>query len=208
MTSTDVPGATRVGRLPWPFHPWAAPLWLLSLLSLWWAELHGQLAAGWPASAPAASLGLAAAWMTAARVGGQLVEAAFYTAWWRRRGRVVGFARLSLWIVSLSVLDLWASRLSEIARAHPGGIARALAPIAGIALLKPEIPGASAGLWAGFGTLGLLCLARIVLTAHVQRLGIGGGLGPPLRLTLAVWTLTRVANWWLVDLLRGRSPVG
>jgi hypothetical protein len=155
-----------------------------------------------------ASLVLAASSVTAARFGAQAVEAAFYGWWWRCRGTALGFWRFYLWIVSLSALDLWAAKLSATALEHPGGIAHVIAPVAGLALLKPDFPGVSPGLWVGFGSLGLLCLARILATAHVQRLGIGGGLGPPLRLTLAIWTLTRVAHWWLVDLLRGRSPIG
>jgi hypothetical protein len=137
---------------------------------------------------------------------GNAVEALFYVAWWRGRGIRLGFARLFEWLVSISVLDLVASGLTRIAEAHPGWVAGVLEVFVGFGAIRTE-EGVGSGLRAAFGTLGLLCLARLVATAAIQRRGTGRGLAAPLQLTCAVWLLGRLVNWWMTDLLRGMSPL-
>src|SRR5439155_930409 len=77
----------------------------------------------------------------------------------------------------------------------------------GIGAVRGDAAGPGSGFRASFGGVGLLCVARLVATAAIQRRGTGRGLAAPLRLTLATWLLGRLANWWLVDLARGMSPL-
>jgi hypothetical protein len=78
--------------------------------------------------------------------------------------------------------------------------------VIGIGLLRQRFPGLGAGVWAGFGTAGLLTGLRIYLTARQQARALETPIAGPLALTLTAWLVTRVAVWWGLDLLRGMSP--
>jgi len=97
--------------------------------------------------------------------------------------------------------------VDALASSDEAAFRKALAPIAGISLLKDRLPDPGAGFWAGPGSLGLLTLARIGTTAWYQHRGAGVAVGRTLRLTFAAWALTRIATWWLIDLARGMSPM-
>ena len=122
------------------------------------------------------------------------------------QGRRVRIAWLFAWIATFSVLDFLGLGLSRLASHH--ALASAwLAPVAGMGLTRSRFPDLGAGVWAGFGTAGLLTGLRIYLTARQQARVLGSTIAGPLALTLFAWLVTRVAVWWSVDLLRGMSPV-
>jgi len=211
VSAAEVAGAgvVPVGRgreIPRAFERWYAPVWIAFVTCEWWLEFRRSLAGALEVSAPLVSADAAAAAAALGRLGGNAIEALFYLWWWRGRGARLGFARLFEWLVTISVLDLVGAGLSRLAESHPGWIAHALAVFAGIGVLRGEDWGVGAGFSAGFGSVGLLSIARIVATAAIQRQGVGGGLGAPLTLTLAAWLPIRLATWWLTDLARGLSP--
>ncbi len=199
--------AARGREIPRAFHPVCSPLWIAFVAYQWWLEIGQQLAASLPDGVPQTHAHVAAALGAFGHLAGNAVEALFYLGWWRARGLRLSFARLFEWLVSISVLDLLASGLTRIAEAHPGWVAHALEVFVGFGVLNSEQPGLGPGLRAAFGSVGLLCVARLAATAAIQRRGTEGGILAPLRLTLAVWLLGRLVNWWMVDLARGMSPL-
>jgi len=66
-------------------------------------------------------------------------------------------------------------------------------------------PGAEHGLAAAFAAVGLLALARVVLSAWLQARAARASFTTALRLVLALWIVSRLAVWWMIDLLQGRS---
>ena len=102
---------------------------------------------------------------------------------------------------------LLGSGLTRVAEAHPGWVAGVLEVFVGFGALHREEPGSGSGLAVAFRSVGLLCIARLIATAAIQRQGTGGRLAAPLMLTSAVWLICRVVNWWLFDLARGMSPL-
>jgi hypothetical protein len=193
--------------MPRAFHPLWSPVWIAFVGYQWWVELGQQLAGSLPADSPAFHAQVAAVLGAAGHLTGNGVEALFYAGWWRARGIRLSFARLFEWLVSISVLDLLASGLTRVAESHPGWVAHALEVFVGLGALRGEESGPGSGFRAAFGAVGLLCIGRLVATAAIQRRVTERGLAAPLRLTLAVWLLGRLANWWLVDLARGMSPL-
>ncbi len=212
MSAAEVAGggAVPVGRgreIPRAFARWYAPVWIVFVTCEWWLEFRRPLADALQGAPRLVAANLAAAAAASGRLSGNAIEALFYVWWWRGRGARLGFARLFEWLVTISVLDLLGAGLSRLAESHPGWIAHALALFAGIDALRGEDSGVGSGFSAGFGSVGLLAIARIVATAAIQRQGVGGGLGAPLALTLAAWLPFRLATWWLTDLARGLSPL-
>jgi len=210
VSPTGVLGAAafapaRGQGMPRAFHPAWSPLWIAFVGYQWWVEIGQQLAGALPAEAAPVRPQVAAAIGAAGHIAGNAVEALFYVGWWRARGVRLGFARLFEWLVSISLLDLLASGLTRVAEAHPGWMASALEVFVGLGALRTGETGS--GFRAAFGTVGLLCVARLVATAAIQARGAERALAAPLRLTIAVWLLARLANWWLYDLARGMSPL-
>ena len=199
--------AGRGREIPRAFHPAWSPVWIAFVGYQWWVEIVQQLAGSLPADAPQIHAQVAGALGAVGHVAGSAVEALFYLGWWRARGIRLGFARLFEWLVSISVLDLLASGLTRVAESHPGWVAHALEVFVGLGVVRGDESGFGSGFRAAFGPVGLLCVARLMATAAIQRRGTERGLAAPLRLTLAVWLLGRLANWWLVDLARGMSPL-
>jgi hypothetical protein len=176
-------------------------VWVLVMSIAWWNAGRDVLAGG-AAHAPAATTPAAVAVAFAlAKLTGHLIEAAVYRAWWRLRAVRVSYLDLLAAVVSLSLFDL----LGLAVRARAAGAAW-LPWIVG-----PRAAGVAgageAGLAVAFSALGLLTLLRLAGTALVQRRLSGRGLGESIALTLGLWLATRLAVWWTVDLLRGRSPV-
>jgi hypothetical protein len=174
-------------------------VWVLVMSIAWWNAGRDVLA-GAAAHAPATAAPPAMAVAFAlAKLGGHLIEAAAYRAWWTLRAVRVRYLDLLAAVVSLSLLDL----LGLALRSRASGAAWlpwVVGPRAG------GIAGAG-GLGVAFGALGLLTLLRLAGTAYVQRRLSGRGLTESFALTLGLWLATRLAVWWAVDLLRGRSPV-
>jgi hypothetical protein len=144
--------------------------------------------------------------MLAARLVASALEAAFYALWWRTRGARLPYARFLVALVALSLVDRLSLGLAALAGRTPA-LAAWLAPVAGLHLVKERWPGLEPGLLAAFGSLGLLTLARLVMTAWLQSAGLGCRLRGPLLVTALAWSATRVALWWATDLFRGMSPL-
>ena len=178
-------------------------LFLVALV-FWWEAGYRQGASF--GSGLRMNLAVAATLMVLMRLAASAVEALAYRLWWRTRGARLPYARFLVALIAISLVDRFGQSLFTVAGRDPS-IAPWLAPIAGVQLLKPGLPYVEPGLWAAFGGLGLLTLARILLTAWFQSLGTGRRLRGPLALTTLAWLVTRVAVWWTVDLARGMSPL-
>jgi hypothetical protein len=179
-------------------------LWVLLVALAWWDSFHRAFA-GMDGPVDDRALMLSAAAATAAKLGGHAIEAVAYVAWWRMRGAALSWARLFVWVVTYSMLDLFALAML---REGPGPFSSPalIALLAGPAALRERLPGVSLGLWTAFGATGLLALLRLLATADRQRRAIRRGWQEPLALTLGLWLATRLFQWWSVDLLRGRAP--
>ena len=178
-------------------------LFLVALAS-WWevgCRQGRDLGAG-----PHLNLAVAATIMVLARLGASAVEALAYALWWRTRGARLPYPRFLVALVALSLVDRFALSLVALAGRAPA-LGPWLAPVAGLQLLKDRLPGVEPVLWVAFGSLGLLTLARIALTAWLQSAGTGRRLRGPLLVTTLAWLATRVALWWTMDLSRGMSPL-
>lgn len=178
-------------------------LFLVALASWWQLGLRqgGELGAGQPLN-----LTIAATIMVLARLAASAVEALAYTLWWRTRGARLPYVRFLVALVALSLVDRFAQSLIALGGRAPA-LAPWLAPVAGLQLLKDRLPGVEPALWVAFGSLGLLTLARIAITAWLQSVATGRRLRWPLLVTAGAWLATRVALWWTMDLFRGASPV-
>lgn len=178
-------------------------LFLVALAS-WWevgCQQGRDLGAG-----PHLNLAVAATLMVLARLAASAVEALAYVLWWRTRGARLPYLRFLVALVGLSLVDRLALSLVALAGRAPA-LGPWLAPVAGLQLLKDRLPGVEPVLWVAFGSLGLLTLARIALTAWLQSAGTGRRLRGPLFVTTLAWLATRVALWWTMDLSRGLSPL-
>ena len=199
--------AARDRQMPRAFRALWSPLWIAFVAYQWWVEIEQWLLAAVADDVPTVHAQVAATLGAAGHIAGSAIEALFYFGWWRARGIRLSLVRLFEWLVSISVLDLMASGLTRVAEAHPGWLASTLEIFVGLGAVRGDAAGPGSGFRASFGGVGLLCVARLVATAAIQRRGTERGLAAPLRLTLAVWLLGRLANWWLVDLARGMSPL-
>jgi len=176
---------------------------LVAVVAWWELGLRqgGALGAG-----PHLPAVLAATLMVLARLAANSLEALAYLLWWRTRGARLPYLRFLVALVALSLVDRFALDLAALASRTPA-LAPLLAPIAGIQLIRGRLPGAEPGLWAAFGSLGLLTLARIAITAWLQAAGTGRRLRGALLLTAGAWLAGRVVLWWTLDLVRGASPL-
>jgi hypothetical protein len=181
----------------------AALLFVLALAS--WAELGWRQGSGFAAGRHV-NLAVAAALMVAAHLAASAIEASAYALWWRGRGARLPWAPFFTGLVALSLVDRAAASLAALAQRMPA-LAPWLAPLVGPQLLRDRLPGVEPGLWAAFGGLGLLTLARIGATAWLQAAGTGRRLCAALAVTTLAWLATRIAVWWAVDLVRGMSPL-
>jgi len=188
--------------LSWPFQPAFLPIWWAWLLVSWWGETAHQLAALPPGmidgQAPAVPLVLGG------RAFGWFTEAALYALWWRSRGTPLPYWRFATWVASLSIIDLFAFVIRRAA-ADTSAIGRgAVVLLAGPGSLDPTIESGSA---AAFGTVGLLVLLRVAMTAWATAQGTGRPYTRALLVTGGAWLATRLVMLWSYDLLRGVSPV-
>ena len=195
--------AARAAPDPRRMHRMNVFLSLVALASWWELGLRqgGELGAG-----QSLNLAVAATVMALARLAASAVEALAYTLWWRARGARLPYTRFLVALVALSLVDRFAQGLVALA-GHAPALAPWLAPVAGLLLLRDRLPGVAPVLWVAFGSLGLLTLARIAITAWLQSIGTGRRLRGPLLVTTMAWFATRVALWWTMDLARGASPL-
>ncbi len=177
-------------------------VFLVIALVSWWEAAYRQGAGlgGERHLAPA----LVASVMIVARVLASAVEALTYVLWWRWRGERLPYARFLVALLALSIVDRLALSLAAWATRAPS-LAPWIAPVVGPHVLGKDWLHGQAGLRAAFGSLGVLTAARVGLTAWVQAAALRRRLGGVLLLTCGAWLLTRIALWWTVDLLRGRS---
>ena len=204
MSTPQPDSLRRTGELPWPFAPVGLPLFYLWLAWSWWFETRAQIqsaAEALPAldAATMATLGLGA------RALATLSEAGVYALWWKGRGQRLPYWRFVSWVAALSSADLVASSLRRAAVDAPPAIRTLAALMAGPGAL--DISSSAAGAMVGFGSLGMLTIARVSLTSWAQARGIGRPIAGPLLLTTSAWLVTRLIGWWSFDLMRGRSPV-
>ena len=195
----------RTGALPWPFARGGLPLLYLWLAWSWWFEIRFQVEA-LAVSAPTQDADAFAALGVAARMLATLSEAGIYTLWWRSRGLRLPYWRFQCWVAALSATDLVGYSLRRAAEDAPDAGRWMIAALAGPGALGSSSSGVPGGM-AGFGSLGILTLIRVVMTAWAQARGIGRPLAGPLFLTASAWLVTRLIGWWSVDLMKGLSPV-
>ena len=205
MNTHDAAAADPAQRLPWPILPAFLPLLYLWLTWSWWAETRVQIEAIADAAAPT-NAGAMAAVAVAGRALAVLSEAACYALWWKSRHLRLPYWRFVCWVAALSTADLFGFTLRRAAEDAPELLRMIAAALAGPATLEAGAIAGSGGAVA-FGSLGVLALLRIGMTAWAQARGIGLALAGPLLLTLSAWLLTRLLGWWSFDLLKGLSPV-
>jgi len=183
-----------------PFARWFAPLAYAYIGYGWWQSSIASLSGAAAAQSPV-PLWAAGVFAVGARVAGWLLEAGYYVAWWRWRGRVLSFGRFFQWTVALSTVDL----LAEAARRSEPTAAWMRAARAWLAGPRPEA-GLNVSSWAiAFGGAGLLTLLRLTLVADVQRRALGSRWMAPALLVAATWVASRVVLAWSRDLLTGSS---
>jgi hypothetical protein len=192
--------STTAERLSWMVIPWLQPFWYAYVLVSWWQAGVSATRAGTALAASAAAL------VPAGKLAGFLSEAAFYVLWWRGRGRRLPFWRFFCVVASVSLADVFAIALAERAHAGPPALASCLAWVVGPQLLGDARWGSPA-LRVAFGSLGLLTVIRVALTANAQSRAVGARGAMTLAGTVLVWVLGRIAIWWITDLARGRSPL-
>lgn len=189
--------------LPHPRAIEPMPLWPLALfvcaVALFWHDtLVAQLAHS-PELAPTRVLPRVSA---ASGVFTQLLfsalEAFLYARAWRATGRRLPWLRTACELFVISSLEAFAVFMLQRPNASsfvwllgaraawPGGIA-------------------SSGLARALGGVGVLAFLRVALTVHVQSRATGARYAQASALTLAGWLGSRLALWWTIDLLRGRS---
>jgi hypothetical protein len=173
-------------------------------LASWWETGYRQGAA--LGAGPHLPLAVAATLMLVARLASSAIEALAYVVWWRARGARLPYVAFLVALVALSLVDRIALDLGSLAGRTPA-LAPLLAPLAGIQLLRSRLPGGEPALWAAFGGLGLLTVARITITAWLQSAGTGRRLRAALSVTAAAWLASRIVVWWTLDLVRGASPL-
>jgi hypothetical protein len=208
------PGAGTAGSSRAGWAAWAAPIWVAFIYGQWWmlggrsAVLPAGAGAGPDEVVPAATTAaLAAAASLIGHLAGHLVESGFYAAWWRARRSPVRFWRLFLGVASISALDVLGLWLRQTFAADAARQAAWLALLAGVDVLRGGVTGVPDGVWAAFGSAGLLTAARVAATGLLLSAATGRGASGMTGFTAAVWAASRIALWWGVDLLRGRSPL-
>lgn len=192
--------------LPQPQLREDAPLWPLALfvcaVALFW---HDTLMAQFAHSPHLAPRHVTPQWAAAVGVTTQLVcsalEAWGYARVWSAFGRRLPWWRTTASLFVISALEAFALFLLI----QPGS--SALTWCVGARALWQEGV-ITDGLARAFGGVGALAILRLALTAQVEARGTGGRFAPALAIVLAGWFGTRLALWWTLDLLRGRSFTG
>lgn len=205
MSTEHVDSHIRPGGLSWPYSRPGLPLLYLWLVWSWWFEIRAQMLVV-AETVPTMNADTMATLGLGARALATLSEAGIYTLWWKSRGLRLPFWRFQCWVAALSATDLVGYSLRRTAEDAPDAIRMVAALLAGPGVLEPSSAGGPGGT-AGFGSLGILTVVRVGMTAWAQARGIGRTLAGPLILTASAWLLTRLIGWWSVDLMKGLSPI-
>ncbi len=176
----------------------------LVAFAFWW-EAGWRQGALLMAGVPRGHVAVAASLLVAGRLAANAVEALFYALWWRARGARLPYGRFLVALVALSLVDRFGLALTAVAERSPA-LGPMLAPLAGPQALGARF-GLEPGLRAALGSLGVLTLARLAITAWLQSVQAGRRLRGALAVTAVAWLGSRVALWWMVDLARGLSPM-
>ncbi len=194
---------------PWPL-PRKTLAFALALIAFGWWERVAWVTHRHAADVPPEAVPLVLSTMPIAFAGRFALVVAEVAAWklvWAACGRRLPFWRFAAWTVLLSSFDLVSSWLMRLAEAVGGQAPGLLAPVAGLALAREMWPEVSPGLWAGFGMLGVLTVARIVAASRVQAALLGVRPRVTLVAVASAWVVVRTLLWWTADLVRGRSPL-
>jgi hypothetical protein len=182
--------------------PWFLPIWYGAVAYGWWSATVADL--GLAPGAYGTSAALAIVLVLGGKLASLLIESGFYHSFWKGRGRRLPFWRFFSVVITVSTADLLARLLAALVRRDPG-LGPWLAPIAGIELWHRAAW--TPAVRAAFGSLSLLTLTRVTLTATAQRQALGLSLTRALAWTAAVWLATHLALLFLVDLVKGMSPL-
>ena len=120
---------------------------------------------------------------------------------WAARGRRLPIVAAAVAVVLVSGLELAALDLIEAAAPQPGPWATLLA---GPRALVPHGTHAGAAMMA-FGSIGIFTLARCAILAGLQAGLVRCRWREAFALVGAVWIVSHVALWWLLELFMGRS---
>jgi hypothetical protein len=202
----DVPirEAHTTTGLRWPLVPWFLPFWYAGLAAGWWHASTQDLAVAERSGASGSSLALVLA--LAGKLTAWLTESAFYHSFWKARGRRLPFWRFFCVVASASTADLLARVIAESIHRHLA-LGPSLAWVAGAQLAKGPAWLSTPALRTMFGTLGLLTVVRLSMTAQAQRAALGLSFARALAWTAFFWLLTRIALFFTFDLMTGMSPL-
>jgi len=202
----DVPirDERRATGLRWPFVPWALPFWYLGLAVGWWRASIQDLRLGVHAGATVSSLALVLA--LAGKLTGWLIESTFYHSFWKARGRRLPFWRFFCVVASASIADLFAHAIAASVHRSPSH-GPWLAWVAGAQLARGPAWLSTPALRAMLGTMGVLTVVRLSITAWAQRAALGLAFARALAWTALFWLMSRVALFFAVDLTSGMSPL-
>jgi len=192
MTSSSIAPATpRAGELG------EARLRITAMLvaTMWFEVLYGAAQVG-RAHGPAivALAGLVA------QLAFTAAEAGVAVAGWSALGKRVRWSAIGVRLFVASAAETLAVSIAS-GRAHlPRAGAFLLAGPRAIATSAPPH-----GLAAAFAATGVLALVRMLASAWLQSRAARAGFGVALGLVLTMWLVSRLAAWWTLDLLAGRS---
>ena len=197
LPSIPATRARRADLRAWAFAAGAAAVWFEVL---WRTAQELPVSSLSPAVTAAAGL--------ATQLAFTALEASLGVAAWSIAGRRVRWEELAPALLVVSLSEAFAVGLVAGSPALPAAWRVVLAGAR--AATEPVAGGALAQAFAG---LGLLTLARLALATHAHAAALRRGAGPapahPERkaalLVLAFYAASRLAIWWGVDLVRGRS---
>jgi hypothetical protein len=133
-----------------------------------------------------------------------LAEAGFYGMLWAARGRRLPLLATAVAVIQSGVAELLAFTLLDRSHGGSGGALAAVATLAGARAFVPHGAAASAAMVA-FGGAGLLALARCALFAGMQSCLVRCRWREAFAITCGAWLVSHVAQWWLLELVTGRS---
>lgn len=184
----------------WPAWLWPVLVWLP--LDAWHSRFARELPVAGAVLERTSVAPETLAWVATAAVAlAALAEAAFYRMLWAARGRRLPLAAAFVAVLQAGVPDLVALRVLELAGDRPPAWVAALAG----ARASWADGRAGSALEAAFGAAGLLALARLAIFAGLQAGLVRCRFREAFALTCAVWLASRVAQWWLAELLAGRG---
>jgi len=127
-------------------------------------------------------------------------EAAVAVVGWRAMGRNVRFVALATRLLVASAAETLAVGIASGRAYLPREWALLLA---GPRAVEPTRP--LHGLATAFAATGVLAIVRMLFSAALQARAARASFAAALALVLAMWLVSRLAVWWAVDLLQGRS---